>query len=206
MALEDILRKIREDAEAEAAKVLAAARADEERLLAQGRAKAQAAAERIDAAGAAAAEDARRRELATASVEIRRIVLSAKQEILESVFENALDQLASLPDGEYGDLLADLACRAASAGDEMVVVSARDRARLGSDWLALANARLQAKGLPGNLVFAPATREIRGGLILVAGSVEINASFERTLASMRETLEPEIAAMLFGQVERGSVQ
>jgi V/A-type H+-transporting ATPase subunit E len=201
MALEDILRKIKGDAAAEAERILAEARGERERMLAAGKAKAQAAADRIRASGQALAQDTRRRELATASVEVRRVVLSAKQQVLGEVFERALTDLANLPDAEYRGLLADLAIRAAGTGREQVIVSARDRARLDNAWLADVNARLAARGLEPALTFAPASRALRGGLILQAGDVEINCTFERTLAALREQLEPEVAAMLFSGLE-----
>jgi len=204
MALEDILRKIQQDAEAEAAAVLAEARVQSEAVLAQGRARAQAAAERIHSAGATAAEEARRRELATASVEIRQLVLSAKQQVLEQVFAGALDRLAGLDDAQYRGLLADLAVRAAVRGDEQVVVSPRDRSRLDDQWLAAVNARISTNGLPGKLTFAARTREMRGGLILQAGDIEVNCSFERTLALLQDALEPEIATLLFDTEAAGA--
>lgn len=201
MALEDILRKIRQDAEAEAAAILAEAQAQKEAALAQGKARAESAAERIGAAGMAAAEEARRRELASASVEVRRLVLSAKQDALEQVFDQALTRLADMGDREYGQLLSRLAAEAAATGDELIIVSARDRGRLGEEWLAATNAKVEQRGLPGKLAFADGTRDIRGGLVLQSGDVEVNCSFERTLASLRDGLEPMIAAMLFEPAE-----
>jgi len=197
MALEDILRKIKGEAIAEAERIQAEARAEQERLLAAGQAKAQEVGDRIRSAGQALAQDTRRRELATASVEVRRVVLSAKQEVLSEVFERALTQLADLPDDEYRALLAELAVRAAVTGREQVAVSARDRSRLDDQWLAEVNAKLAARGLEPGLTFSGATRNLRGGLVLLAGDIEINCSFERTLAAVREQLEPEVAAMLF---------
>ena len=197
MALEDILRKIKGDATAAAERILAEAKAERERLLAAGEAQATAAADQIQTAGRARAEDTQRRELATASVEVRRVVLSAKQKVLNEVFEGALAALADLPDDEYRSLLADMAGRAAVSGREQVVVSAADRARLDDGWLAEANARLGARGLEPGLTFSEQTRELRGGLVLLSGDMEINYSFERTLAALREGLEPEVAAMLF---------
>ena len=197
MALEDILGKIKADAEAEAAKIAAAAGAERARLLEAAAARAAQATESLRLAGQAAAEDARRRELATAGVEARRVVLSAKQEVLESVFDRALHQLAEMPDGEYRQLLAAIADRAAVTGDERVVVSVRDRARLGDDWLKLANERLTSRGLPGRLTYASSTRPLRGGLILLAPDADFNCSFERTLSSVRDNLEPAVAVLLF---------
>lgn len=206
MALEDILRKIKQDADDEAAAILAEARSRHDQILAEGRARAEAAAERIRSAGVIAAEEARRRELATASVEIRRLVLSAKQQVLEQVFAAALARLADLEEEPYRQLLGDLALRATASGKEQVLVSPRDRARLDDSWLAQVNSRLKERGLPAELKFADQTRDLQGGLILKAGDIETNCSFERTLALLQDSIEPEIAAMLFAEQKEGAGQ
>lgn len=197
MALEDILRKITGEAQAQAQEILRSAQSERESLLAEAGLRAKAGVEQIQVAGKAAADEARRKELSTASVEVRRTLLSAKQEVLAQVFEQSLANLAALPEPDYRALLADLAAGAAVSGNEQVVVSPRDRGRLGDQFLAMANERLAARGLPGELSFAAGTRPLRGGLILSSGDIDINCSFERTLASLRDDLEPAIAAMLF---------
>lgn len=197
MALEDILRKIREDGEAEARKILDAAQVERAGILEAARDRGEAASTRILAAGEAAAGEIRRKELSTAGVEARLMALTAKQEVLGGVFDAALDRLEQMPDTEYRQLLADLAVNAAQTGDERVQVSERDAARLGGEWLEAVNSRLTAKGLRGNLQYAERRASIRGGLILQGTNVEVNCSFERTLASLRDQLEPEVAALLF---------
>lgn len=202
MALEDILRKITGEAQAQAQEVLRSAQAERARLVAEAGLRAKASVEKIEAAGKSAADEARRKELSTASVEVRRTLLSAKQEVLTQVFEQALDSLSALPEAEYRTMLARLAAGAAATGAEQVVVSPRDRQLLGDEFLALANEGLAARGLPGRLSYAAGTRNLRGGLILTSGEIEINCSFERTLASLRDDLEPLIAAMLFEGIEQ----
>jgi len=197
MALEDILRKIREDGEAEARQIVEAAQAERARILEAARDRGEAASTRLLAAGEAAAGEIRRKELSTAGVEARRMALTAKQEVLAGVFEAALGRLERMPDTEYRQLLADLAFDAAQTGDERVQVSDRDAVRLGGDWLDTVNSRLTAKGLPGKLQFSEGRASIRGGLILQGANVEVNCSFERTLASLRDQLEPEVAVLLF---------
>jgi len=198
MALEDILRKIRAEAEAEAEAVLRGAQGERDRMLEEANGRAKAAAERILSAGRARAEEAKRKELATASVEVRRIVLEAKQKVLDDVFEQALNRLAGLPDAQYRELLAGFAADGAASGKEEIVVSRRDRERLGEDFPDLVSRRLrETRNLPGELRFSPRARPLRGGLILSAGDIELNMSFERTLASLRESLEPQVASLLF---------
>jgi V/A-type H+-transporting ATPase subunit E len=203
MALDDILRKIKADAQAEADAILSAAHAERERVLQEAGRRAQAAAQRIEATGRTRADEAKRKDLATANVEVRRIVLEAKRQVLNEVFERALDRLGDLPDGEYRELLAGLAAQGALSGSEQIVVSQRDRERLGDGFPAMVNQLLQARGLPGNLSYSQRTRALRGGLVLSAGDIEMNMSFERTLASLRESLEPEVATTLFSEGSAG---
>lgn len=197
MALDDILRKIKADAQAEAEAVLRAAHAERERVLTEARERARAVAEQIRSPGKVRAEDARRKELAMAGLEARRIVLEAKQRILDGAFEAALERLSSLPDEQYRELLAGLVAQGAQTGAEEIIVSPEDRARLGEDFPELAGRRLEAGGLPGKLRYASRTRPLRGGLILASEDVDINMSFERTMATLRGSIEPEIARLLF---------
>ena len=203
MALDDILRKIKADAQAEADAILSAAHAERARVLQEAGNRAQAAARRVEATGSARADEAKRKELATANVEVCRMVLQAKQQVLNEVFERAVDGLGDLPDGEYRELLAGLAAQGALSGSEQIVVSQRDRGRLGEGFPVIVNRLLQARGLPGNLSYSERTRPFRGGLVLSAGDIEMNMSFERTLASLRESLEPGVAAMLFSEGSAG---
>lgn len=157
-------------------------------------------AEEIKARGEKAAQEREERLVSMAHMEARKAQLAVKQEVLEEAFALALEKLCTLPQGEYVDLLASLAVRAASTGREEVLLSPRDRDAVGAEVVAQANARLP----DGKLTLAEETRPMRGGLILRSGSVEVNGSFETILRLERPNLAGDIARILFP--ERGEAQ
>lgn len=174
----------------------------------------------------AAAERLERLESA-AGLERRKLELAAKQQVLGEAFEQALDNLCSLPEQEYIDLLAALAARAAVSGKERLIFSERDRARVGKQVVMAANELLVKDAVPalpdslgegkvgafldkmlqntaakvtgtGLLTLSEQTRPIRGGFVMSDGEVEVNCAFETLVRMQRERLEKEVADILFG--------
>ena len=224
--MEKIAARIREDADREIARMNR--ETDEQIAALQAQAQAQMDKERADilSRGERAAAERLERLKSAAQMERRKLELSAKQEVLDEAFRKALEQLCSLPDQEYIQLLTALALRAASTGREQLIFSPRDRSRIGKQVVVAANEALAsqaAPGLPdgltdskvgaflgkvvnttaamvagtGMLTLSQETRDIQGGFILADGDVEVNCAFETMLALEREKLERQAAEMLF---------
>ena len=91
------------------------------------------------------------------------------------------------------ELLAKLAVKAAKTGKEEILLSAKDRKRVGEQVVSKANAL--GKGMA--LTLGKETRDMAGGLILRDGSVEINCAFETQMRVLRESMASDVAALLF---------
>ena len=130
-----------------------------------------------------------------AQLEARKLELAAKQEMLSKAYDKALEQLLNLPDQEYTALLADLAVKASSTGQEAVILSQKDRTRFGKQVVTLAN----EKRKDGRLTLSGETRSIQGGLVLSDGDVEVNCTFETLVRLQRGELDREISKLLFGE-------
>lgn len=217
--MEKIAQRIQGDAQRELDQLEAETRRQAEELLAQSRAQADQEREAILARGRKAAAERQERLESAAQMEKRKLLLAAKQEMLDQVFDRALEKLCALPDEELVALLSRLAAGASSSGKEQVIFSKRDRARLGKQVVLGANeilAQKNAGALPGSigeskmgafinkivgvgaqLTLSQDTRNIRGGLILSDGEIEMNCTFETLVRLQREKLEREIAGILF---------
>ena len=178
------------------------------------------------ARGESAAAEREKRLESMAEMESRKLVLAAKQEVLDEAFTMALEKLCTLPDEEYIELLAALAVKAARTGREKVIFSQKDRNRVGKAVVTRANdalARKVAPKLPGDLTdtragaildkvvtgasailagtgmltLAEETRPIKGGIILSDGDVETNCTFETLVRLQRENISGEVAKVLF---------
>lgn len=192
--IEKIIDRISGDAQREVDDVLAKARAEADKILSQYQAQAQAEADDILTRGEKAAVERGERLASVAQLECRKDVLRAKQEVIEEAFQLAMDKLTQLPQEAYVSLLADLAVEASSKGNEKLIFSVADRARVGKAVVVAANEKLGDKG---QLTLAQETRPMQGGFILSDGAVEVNCTFETLVRLQRGTLSTQVADVLF---------
>ena len=192
--IEKIIDRISGDAQREVDDVLAKARAEAEKITAQYQAQAKAEADDILARGQKAAVERGERLASVAQLECRKDVLRAKQEVIDEAFQLAMDKLTQLPQEAYVSLLADLAVEASSKGNEKLIFSVADRARVGKAVVVAANEKLGDKG---QLTLAQETRPMQGGFILSDGAVEVNCTFETLVRLQRGTLSTQVADVLF---------
>ena len=83
------------------------------------------------ARGRRSAEERKARLISAAQMEGRKMSLAAKQEVLDEAFRQALEEMCSLPEEQYIQLLARLAVQASSTGREQLIFSPKDRTRIG---------------------------------------------------------------------------
>ena len=224
--IEKITARIQADAQKELEERKAQIQAQVQAI--QSEAQAQAEKERAEllARGRKAADERLERLKSAAQMERRKLELAAKQEVVSQAFDKAMDNLCSLPDEAYIQLLTALVLKAVRTGREQLIFSQKDRSRVGKQVVVAANEALVREVTPelpnalsdskvvaflgkvvntaaaqitgtGLLSLSEETRPIRGGFILVDGAVETNCSFETVIRLQREKLEKETADILF---------
>lgn len=195
--IEKITQRIADDAKQECDAILTQAQAEAAQISARYQAQANAAAEDILAKGKQRAEERRGRLISAAEMEGRQQTLQVKQEMLDKAFTLALDRLCALPEQDYIDLLASLTAQAATTGKEQLILSPADRSRYGVKVAQRANELLRKQGRCGELTLSQNARDIRGGLVLSDGDVEVNCSFETLVRLARSEVAGEVASLLF---------
>ncbi|HHW49562.1 MAG TPA: hypothetical protein GXX14_13250 [Clostridiaceae bacterium] len=143
------------------------------------------------------ADEKKRRMIASAELDAKKERLKAKQEIIESAFNMAIEKLNSLPEDQYFDILADMMAGIVKGESCEIILSGRDKERLNAAYLNNIRNRLKEKGYAGNVDVSSETRDIKGGFILKMGDIEINNSFDAILRMKRDELEPEVVKILF---------
>ena len=225
--IENITERILEDARAEAKTILDEANAKAAEIAAEAAANAQAQAQAICRKGQEEAEQRRQRLGSVAQLEARKMLLDAKQQMLGRAFSQALEQLCGLSDEKAVELLSRLAVAASATGKEQVILSEKDRERIGSQVVRRANQLLAGEVAPelpeelskspvGNILnrvvagasamlagtamlsLADESRPMAGGLILRDGPVETNCTFETLVELHRSELAAPVAKLLFG--------
>ncbi len=226
--LDKITARITADAQAQAEAILTEGRAQARAVREQWEEKAAREREAILRQGEKAAQERLERLDSVAQMEGKRLLLAARQEMISKAFDAALEELLSLPQEEYIELLAILCVKAASTGREEIVFSPKDKDKVGDKVAKRANeilAKQVAPKLPQEatqgklgaileaavntvsafargtamLTVAEETRDIKGGIILRSEGVEVNCAFETLVRLARPQLERQVAGVLFGE-------
>ncbi len=133
-----------------------------------------------------------RRRISVANLEVKKLILAAKKEVLDSAFDVAKKTILALPKEEYKAIIAGML---QSASDkDIVYISERDASIITANFITT-----QSKLLGVKIKRAKEFVDIEGGIILSDGSMDKNLSIEVELASLREELETEIAKEMFGE-------
>ncbi len=132
-----------------------------------------------------------------AALEAKKRVLAEKQSLISQAFDRAVTMLSELPADEYIALLSNLAAKSARTGKEEIVLPSTDKEKFGTEICEQANSLLASRGIAGALSVAADTVNIRGGLILRDGKIEINCSLDSLVSSLKNELTAEVAEILF---------
>lgn len=189
--IEKITGRILSDAQAEIDAVLAQAQAQADGITAKYAAEAEKAYAEAAAKGRTAAADRESHLGSSAQMEARRLLLAAKQEMLNAAFDEAAKQLVCLSDGEMVSTLAKLAQKASVTGTEEIILNADIAQRLGEQVVRQAN----EKGL--HLTLSQTTGDFSGGLLLSDGDVEVNCTFDTLVRLTRNDIAGDVAKVLF---------
>ncbi len=197
MEAEQVLNKIRSDAQSQADEILSAARkqasAERARLeedLAEFKKQTETLAKQ-------AGDEAKSHLLAAARMEVARERLAEKRAVIDGVFAEALKRLQALPDDEYRRLVAKLMLEAVETGDEEVILD-RGEQRIQPDLINELNHRLSQDDRRGALRLSEKRMDIGGGFVLRRGKIVTNVSLKVLIEQARKDLEIELAGMLFG--------
>ncbi len=196
---DQILKKIMDDARADASRTLK--EAGEKAHAIKDRSKAASDAARKTAMAAAQGDAAQKRDrrLRMAALDARKDELSVKRELIGEAFDRALKSLLSQDVGTKTTLYQKMLLSAASGGEELIP-SAADEAVFTPEFLSEANSVLKAIGKEP-VTLGSGLREGVSGFVLVRGGMECNCSIEALLTQHREALEPEVARALYPSEE-----
>lgn len=189
MGVKDIKERILKDAAQKKEEILAEARKKAEQIRKEGERTAEKRKEAILLKADQAATEERHTKLTMGRLEARKMQLEEKQKAIEKAFEKSLDMLTHHP--EYTSILETLLLEVARGGEELIL-SPRDRERLGDSFLKKINEKMN-----GEIVLSKETRDIAGGFILRTPEMEINESFEERIRALRDEIEADVARTLF---------
>ena len=136
------------------------------------------------------------RIISKTDLEIRNNKLKAKQDVINKVFQLAVEKLKSMNNDEFENFMKTSILNLDIEGDEEIIINEEDKAKLSEKFLENVNEELKSKGKKGNLYFK-SNNQIDGGFIINKNGIEINYSFKELVNSLRYDLEYEVGNILF---------
>lgn len=191
MSLAQITEKIKNDAQLEADAILTKAKAQIEQVTKQAADESKNISNDYESRfNAEKPEIFRRREI-VANLDVKKKHLKAGRDLINDVYNSALEKMKQLDRGEYLSLCESLLAAAVSTQDEQIVVSADER-YIDKDWVDAYNKKKNTK-----LVLSDEKAEIAGGFILVQGKIRTNCSWDMLIQVAQEKNESDVVKRLF---------
>lgn len=186
-ACEALGEKIVSEAKAEATRILEEAQKYYDEVVSEAERSAEEYLSAERKATEAAAESVRSRRATLAAIDGKKAVLSAKQELVGTVYLRAVNKLKAMPKEEYLSFVLGLIEKHAEKGETVVIssdapFSAEDVAK--SDVVVRLALKVRAE-------------EIGGGIVIEGEKFDKDLSFASLVAAIREKTEAEVAERLF---------
>ena len=195
MNAEQVVQKILSEAQDEARKILDEARGKAAEQGSQLDSEIADFEAKTSQLAVEAGEDKLQRMLAGARMDNAKRLLGAKVEILNEVFDRAKKAVNDLSDERYLSWAMATMKQAVESGDEEVIVGINEK-RINDGFIKKVNGEL-GDSFKGNLRLRSQRADISGGFILSHGKVQINATTDVIIDSLRESMEIELAQTLF---------
>lgn len=180
--LDNLTQKILDDAKNRASEIVKGAEKRNDSLINHRVKEANERKEKILEKAETEAEMLKDRVISSAELKVRDEKLSAKQEVMDAVFQKAKDRLSDLDQKEY---------------IEFVEASLRDIDTEGKPSLLVQKEKAQQLKELSDKVVLVDDESVDSGFILKYGDIIYNYTFDALVDEIREDLEGEIAQQLF---------
>ncbi len=195
--VKNLTSKILKDAEERKDSILKAANEEKAKIIAKKEAIAKSEEEAMIEKAKMEAKTRHERIVSSAELKARNEKLAAKQSVIDSVFENSIEELCKMSDDDMKKFIKDMILNSDIAGDEKIILNEKGKSILDGTLLVQINSELKSKGKKGELTISKEVRNFKGGFILEKDGIEINNTFEDLVNSSRDELESEVANVLF---------
>ncbi|HQO83081.1 MAG TPA: V-type ATP synthase subunit E [Synergistales bacterium] len=193
MSLADIKAKIEADAKAEAEEIIGKFKEQADEVLAAARLESEKIQKRLEEKIRSEETEVRRRKKIVADLEVRKLDLGARRELIEMTFNKVLHVLSQTSDSRYLAFMEGLMAEGAANGDEEVLL-AKNEKRVTKKWIEEFNEKYK-KGLSLSDEMVPGS----GGFALRRNDISVNCTLEVLLRWVREDMEAEVVSRLFSE-------
>lgn len=191
MSLADIKSKIEADAMNEAEEILGQFRAQADGILSEAKQESEKIDQKLQERIRYEENEVRKRKAIVADLEVRKLILGARRELIDLTFSKALDVLSSMPKKKYVAFMTKLLESPEVSGDEEIFLC-RGEKLLDGEWLDEVNVRRKF-----NLILSQERIPGTGGFVLRKGRIDINCTWDVLLGWIKKDLEAEVVERLF---------
>lgn len=195
MSKENLILTIKQNAENEAERIVAEAKEECKNKKDSALSDAQKRKDAILSEAKAFVPVQDSRIMTSAELEVRKVKLKAKQEVLDECFSEALRKIVNMNDKDYIALVSQMIKSQGQNGDE-VIISKNDVKRLTPSVLSKI-----AKELGLELTLSKETGDFAGGIILRQDGCDKNMTVEMELSDIRDRFEAKLSNKLFKDVD-----
>lgn len=132
-----------------------------------------------------------KRKLTVGELESKKMVLKAKMSVIDQAFTIALDKLNSLDKDKYLSIISGMLKAHAIEGDS-ITISKYDKDLITDKFIDDFNKKNKL-----NLTINKDMGDFKGGIIINSRNMDKNLLFKVELDTLRESIETEIAALIF---------
>lgn len=194
--LNNLTSKILNDAEEKKKHILADAEAQKDKIISKKTNRAEADKEEIITKANIEAEVKKARIISNAKLSVRNDMLRAKQDVISKVFNEAIEKLQNLSNGDYKYYVISTLDSLELEGTEVIIINEKDKDIFSNEFLEALNKELESKGKKGSITLNMEGK-FNGGFILDRNGIQINNTFEALINSLRGELEFEVNKVLF---------
>lgn len=190
--LEKITAQIKLSAESTAESIMNNAKSQADEILINAHNEADEILKAGEALSQKKADDIIARASSTAELELRKITLLAKQEVIARMISSAYKSILSLAEDEYFELLYKMISKYSSSASGELYLNGKDLARLPEDF-----AQRVSLASKGELSLSDKAADIDGGFVLTYGGVDVNCSFSALFSENAEKISDKALKLLF---------
>lgn len=194
--LDKILKHIEDDASVAAEAVIAQARNKADEITTAAKAEGEKLSAQILEKSKSEVLACLSRGESAALLQEKKMILNAKQQVINETIDKAKDSLIVLPAKDYFEVIIKMIQKYALAEAGEIIFSSYDKKRLPEQFEGTIAKALSHK-TNASLKISEQTRTISGGFILIYGDVEENCTFEALFLAAKETLQDKVGALLF---------
>lgn len=194
MSIEKIFERITGDAERSVKDILGAAQREAGTVEKNYLKEAEGLKIRLRSYAEKKADEEERRLIVNEQLELKKVILRKKREILERLYEDAKKRINDLPAEESGRIILDMILKKAISGREEIIISVSQEEIFSDRFMRELNGRFEGGG---TFTLSAQRGEFSWGVVLREGRRVVDLSLEVIFDQLKEKIEPKIAAMLF---------